>query len=112
MLKKSIQFLLLPALCACDTNTADLDSYIARTKASATVVAMANPALPVFEVVPFSMESGRDPFATPLRETAKAQRNTDCWQPDLSRTIGVLEEYSLSNLKFKGVIGSKSYRAA
>lgn len=90
----------------CIGDRADLEQFVASTKANHVprIPPLKEP--PQFEHFVYQAESLRSPFVPPARELTEEVVDTsrDCLQPDLKRRKGRLETYALDNLKMRGTL--------
>lgn len=103
---------LLPIVCmtlllgGCIGDRADLEQFVASTKANhvAHIPPLKEP--PKFEHFVYQAESLRSPFVPPARELTEevVDSSRDCLQPDLKRKKDRLETYALDNLKMRGTL--------
>lgn len=91
--------------CGESTSFQDLERFIGQTYATAEVTSTGLPPEPNYQSLAFIAKEKGDPFIMPLRSPQSMISRKDCWQPDMLTTQDVLQQYELSSMAFKGVIG-------
>ena len=97
-------------LTGCKANKEPLDLFYAEAKKQGHIDVEKLTTVGTFGVEAYSQVTGRSPFVLPKQaELSRLPINKKtCWQPKYRRKTGLLEQYSLKNLRLKGVIGSGS----
>lgn len=100
-------FMLIFMLFGCEPQGApdDLKRYISQTYAAAKATSTTLPPEPRYFPLPFSPSVEINPFVLPLDLGKENYGEGDCWQPKDLPKKDPLENFELSSLSFKGVMG-------
>ncbi len=83
----------------------DIERFIEQAYAKAEVTSTPLPPEPNYESLAFTAMDLSDPFVIPSLVPKEVKARDDCWQPKGFNKKDPLEEYELSSMVFKGVIG-------
>ncbi|MEE1676320.1 pilus assembly protein PilP [Agarivorans aestuarii] len=100
--------LTLLALFGCEGSKDDLQQYVMEVKARKVPVKEDVPEIKPFEHLAYQASERRNPFTSPAPEAADTALNTEkecSLAPNAERTKQALEQFSLSSLTMRGVLG-------
>ena len=95
--------LLLLSLAGCTGGMADLDQYIADTKAKPAMPLDPLPVMQQFETFLYAAQDLRDPFSNPTAE--QVENSSTALSPDPDRPKEALEAFPLDGLDMVGTLG-------
>lgn len=111
MMRNYLALIAVLVLSGCSGQNDDLIEYINKVKARKTVMIEKMPEMVAFTPLAYSETGERNPFTRPRPETVKIAASTpkSCPQPNLARSKGPLEKFSLENLNMHGTLGSDKH---
>ncbi|GGB19627.1 pilus assembly protein PilP [Agarivorans gilvus] len=107
-MKAIVLGLTLLALFGCEGSKDDLQQYVMEVKARKVPVQEDVPQIKPFEHLAYQASDGRNPFTSPAPEavdTTVSDEKECALAPQTNREKQALEQYSLSSLKMRGVLG-------
>ncbi|MDE1237492.1 pilus assembly protein PilP [Vibrio aestuarianus] len=99
-------FLMFSGLVGCKANQDSLSDYVSQVEGQALkATAELKPLIPL-NVARYEQRAGREPFLLPPEAIVANHPTTkaDCWQPPSRPRSGLLERYTLSELRLKGLM--------
>ncbi len=101
-------------LMGCKANDDSLPDYIAEVTRSARKELVTPPPIIPFQAFIYSRDDVREPFELPKEAMNQNQLKVreDCWQPAYRANKSSIERFSLSQLKFKGVMSQENKTSA
>jgi len=99
-------FITLPLFSCTEASLDDLSEFVVKTKSQVYPINDKVPALKKIDAIPFTHDSGRNPFTKPKAEVVAPTKNApkSCPQPNFNRKKQPLEMYSLDNLNMRGTL--------
>lgn len=103
MTPRNLEWLAILLLCACNDAQDSLTEYVKRTEQQAQYEVTELQPEPRFRVFRYIREQRRSPFALPEKSTSRSL-NPDCATGEPGTQSAILEEYSIGQLRFTGVM--------